>query len=124
MSEVGQRVVVLGASDNPERYANMAVRRLLESGHEVVPVNPKLERIGDLAVTPSLDRVSGPVDTLTVYVSPAVSASLEGAIVDLAPGRVIFNPGAESPELEAALARRGIPTLRACTLVLLSTGQF
>ena len=38
--------------------------------------------------------------------------------------RVIFNPGAENPELEATLEERGIPTLRACMLVLLSTGQF
>lgn len=124
MSTGSQRVVVLGASDNPERYANMAVNRLLENGHEVVPVNPKLERIGDLEVTPSLNEVDGRVDTLTVYVSPKVSSSLADDIVAIAPGRVIFNPGAENPELEAALAGQGIPTLHACTLVLLSTGQF
>jgi predicted CoA-binding protein len=124
MSKDRQRVVVLGASDNPERYANKAVNRLLENRHEVIPVNPKLERIGNLAVVSSLDAVATPVDTLTVYVSPAVSSKLLEAIVGLEPGRVIFNPGAENPELEAALAGRGIPTLRACTLVLLSTGQF
>jgi predicted CoA-binding protein len=124
MATTRQRVVVLGASDNSERYSNMAVNRLLESGHEVVPVHPKLERIGDLEVTHSLEDVDGPVDTLTVYVSQKVSSSLGDAIVALAPGRVIFNPGAENAELEAALADRGIPTLQACTLVLLSTGQF
>jgi len=124
MSTAQQRVVVLGASDNPERYSNMAVRRLLENGHSVVPVHPKLERIGELAVTPSLDDVAEPVDTVTVYVSPQVSSTMADALVALAPGRVIFNPGAENPELEAALAEHGIPTLQACTLVLLSTGQF
>jgi len=124
MSVEGQRVVVLGASDNPERTSNMAVNRLLENGHDVVPVHPALERIGDLTVVPSLDEVEPPVDTLTVYVSPTVSSSLRDAIVGMAPGRVIFNPGAENPELEADLANEGIPTLRACTLVLLSTGQF
>jgi predicted CoA-binding protein len=124
MTETRQRVVVLGASDNPERYSNMAVNRLLEHGHEVIPVHPKLDRIDGLEVVSSLGEVGGPVDTLTVYVSPQVSSSLAEAIVALAPGRVIFNPGAENAELEAALAERGIPTLQACTLVLLSTGQF
>lgn len=124
MSSQAQRVVVLGASDDPERYSNMAVNRLLENGHDVVPVHPTLERIGDLTVVSSLDEVEPPVDTLTVYVSPSVSSSLRDAIVGMAPGRVIFNPGAENPELESALADEGIPTLRACTLVLLSTGQF
>jgi predicted CoA-binding protein len=124
MSTASQRVIVLGASDDPERYSNMAVTRLLENGHDVVPVHPTLPRIGDLEVTASLDEVSGPVDTLTVYVSPRISSSLENAIVGLSPGRVIFNPGAENDSLEASLAEHGIPTLRACTLVLLSTGQF
>jgi predicted CoA-binding protein len=124
MDTTRQRVVVLGASDNPERYSNMAVNRLLEHGHEVVPVHPKLDRIGDLSVVPSLGDVDGPVDTVTVYVSPKVSSSLTDAIATLSPRRVIFNPGAENPELEAALAERGIETLRACTLVLLSTDQF
>jgi predicted CoA-binding protein len=117
-------VVVLGASDNPERYSNMAVVRLLENGHEVVPVHPKLDRVGDLAVAPRLGDVEGPVDTVTVYVSPQVSSTMTDALVALAPGRVIFNPGAENTELQTVLAEHGIPTLRACTLVLLSTGQF
>ena len=56
MSVSGKRVVVLGASNNPERYSNMAINRLLDNGHEVIPVHPTLERIGDLAVTPSLVR--------------------------------------------------------------------
>ncbi len=124
MSAANQRVVVLGASGNPERYSNMAVKRLLENGHTVVPVHPKLERIDDLAVTPNLGDVAGPVDTVTVYVSPQVSSAMTDALVALAPGRVIFNPGAENPELEATLAEHEIPTLRACSLVLLSTGQF
>jgi predicted CoA-binding protein len=124
MSDTKQRVVVLGASDNPERYSNQAVNRLRDNGHEVIPVHPALERIDGIEVVPSLDRVEGAVDTLTVYVSPKVSAGLTDAIVKLAPGRVIFNPGAENAELQAALAERDIPTLEACTLVLLSTGQF
>jgi predicted CoA-binding protein len=124
MSDAKQRVVVLGASDNPERYSNQAVNRLRDNGHEVIPVHPALERIDGIEVVPSLDRVEGAVDTLTVYVSPKVSAGLTDAIVKLAPGRVIFNPGAENAELQTALAERDIPTLEACTLVLLSTGQF
>jgi len=119
-----QRVVVLGASDNPERYSNMAVNRLLDNGHEVIPVHPKLDRIDGLKVASNLGEVDGRIDTLTIYVSPKVSSGLADSIVALGPGRVIFNPGAENDELETALRQAGIPTLRACTLVLLSTGQF
>lgn len=124
MSETHQRVVVLGASTNPERYSNKALNRLLENGHEVVPVHPALERVDGIDVVPSLSAVEGEVDTLTVYVSPKISSNLREDVVALGPGRVIFNPGTENPEFEAALAEAGIPTVQACTLVLLSTGQF
>lgn len=124
MSETRQRVAVLGASTNPERYSNMAVKRLLENGHEVIPVHPALSEVEGLPVTPSLGDIDGRVDTLTIYVSPKLSSKTADAILALKPGRVIFNPGTENPELEAALQAAGIETLHACSLVLLSTGQF
>gem|GEM_PF-6343158 len=34
------KVAVLGASQNPERYSNKAIRMLLQHKHEVTPVNP------------------------------------------------------------------------------------
>jgi predicted CoA-binding protein len=119
-----QTVAVLGASNNPERYSNMAVRRLRDAGHRVIPVNPALETIEDLPVVKSLGDIADPVDTLTLYVGPQRSAPMTEDILRLAPKRVIFNPGTESPELATALDRANIPHLEACTLVLLQTGQF
>ena len=40
------------------------------------------------------------------------------------PRRIIFNPGAENPELETLASEQGIQTLDACTLVMLGTGQY
>lgn len=124
MSHTQQRVVVLGASHKPERYANQAIRLLLEYGHAVVPVHPRLDMAEGLPVVHALGEISGGVDTLTLYVGPERSAPLADAIVKLRPGRVIFNPGTESAELEARLDDAGIPHEEACTLVLLRTGQF
>lgn len=119
-----QSVALLGASGNPERYAYLALKLLLEKGHRVLPVNPALAEIEGLAVTASLSDLSGPVDTLTLYVGAARLPAMAGDIIQLKPGRVIFNPGTESPELQAALDQAGIPWIEACTLVLLRTGQF
>jgi predicted CoA-binding protein len=119
-----QTVAVLGASNNPERYSNMAVRRLRGAGHRAIPVNPALETIEDLPVVKSLGDIADPVDTLTLYVGPQRSAPMIEDILRLAPKRVIFNPGTESPELATALDQANIPHLEACTLVLLQTGQF
>ena len=49
-----ERVVVLGASANPERYSNKAVKLLLKHGHDVVPVNPGQKEIEGLACRRSL----------------------------------------------------------------------
>lgn len=117
-------VAVLGASANPERYSNMAVRRLRAAGHRVIPVNPAHAEIEGLPVAKSLGEIKDPVDTLTLYVGPQRLVPLIGDILRLSPRRVIFNPGTESPEASAALDRTGIAHLEACTLVLLQTGQF
>jgi predicted CoA-binding protein len=124
MSHKKQRVVVMGASDKPDRYSNMAVRLLLEHGHEVIPVHPRLDEVEGLEVIHHLGAISGAVDTLTLYVGPAASGAAADAITRLRPGRVIFNPGSENPDLEMRLSQAGIPYEQACTLVLLDTAQF
>lgn len=124
MSDTTQRVVVLGASKNPERYSNKAILRLLENNHEVIPVHPALDEVEGLNVVSDLGAVEGTVDTLTMYVSPKLSSKMTAAILALNPGRVVFNPGTENAELQTTLNEAGIPTLEACTLVLLATNQF
>ncbi len=124
MGDNRKRVVVMGASPKPERYSNRAVQQLLEHGHEVIPVHPAAEQIHGVPVLPDLAAVTGRIDSITMYVSPAISAKLEGDILDLCPDLVIFNPGTENAQLEQTLATAEIATLHACTLVLLGTNQF
>ncbi len=119
-----QRVAVLGASSKPERYSNKAVVMLKERGHEVLPVHPVEATIEGLRVYGGLASIPGPIDTVSVYVGPRNVGPMIPEIVAARPGRVILNPGAESEELERALTASGIPVLKACTLVLLTTGQF
>jgi hypothetical protein len=124
MGHSKQRVVVMGASHKPERYANQAIRLLLQHGHEVIPVHPRLDVAEGLPVVHQLGEIDGAVDTLTLYIGPERSTLVAGDIVALRPNRVIFNPGTESAELEARLDAACIPHEQACTLVLLRTGQF
>lgn len=119
-----KRVVVLGASNKRGRYSNQAVRLLKEKGYSVVPVHPKLEQIEGLPVSHSLEDIKGGIDTLTVYVGPNLIAPLIDDIVQARPKRVILNPGTESDVLEKKLSQNNIFFIKACTLVLLRTGQF
>jgi uncharacterized protein len=117
-------VAVLGASPKPERYANQAIRLLKEKGYRVLPVHPKFGRIEELPVFAELAAIEEQVHTLTLYVGPERSQPLIPEILALRPGRVIFNPGTESAELEAQLTARQIPCIHGCTLVMLKTRQF
>lgn len=119
-----QRVAVLGASPKPNRTSNQALHRLRQHGHEVIPVHPVHDLINGVPVTKELSAISGPVDTLTIYVEPRRSEELIDQIIALSPGRVILNPGAESDLVESRLREHGIPVTCSCTLVLLASGQF
>jgi len=121
---MGERVAVLGASDDPARMSNVALHRLAAAGHAVVPVNPNLERIDGATVAPSLADVPQPLDTITVYLRPELAEPLADAMIAARPRRVIFNPGAESPALRARLEAAGIRTQWDCTLVLLRTHRY
>jgi uncharacterized protein len=117
-------VAILGASAHGERYAFKAQRLLKQSGHRVIPVSPKESSIDGDATAATIADISEQVDTVTVYVRPAVSSTYREQLEKLKPRRVIFNPGTENAVLAASLREAGIETEDACTLVLLRTGQF
>ena len=124
LGEPTMNVAVLGASGNPDRYSYQAVKKLSEKGHVPLPVRPDLEEIEGIPVYKSLRDIADPVDTITVYLSAARSSQIADDIVAHGARRVIFNPGAENPELSTRLRAGGMEVMEACTLVLLSTNQF
>ena len=119
-----KNVAILGASDDPSRYSYRAFCDLQSYGHKVFPVSPKMKEIEGVEVYPELKDLQCPIDTLTLYVGPALSSKLKDQIVALQPKRVIFNPGSENPEVARALAEAKIEFVEACTLVMLRLGQF
>ena len=121
--ESNKKTLVLGASDNPARYSYRAVHMLKNHGHEVVPVGIRKGDVAGLSI--HTDRPQEPgIDTVTLYVGPQNQPAWYDYILDLKPKRILFNPGTENPELERLAQARGIQTEEACTLVLLSIGQY
>jgi len=123
MLTTGKKTLVLGASDNPGRYSYLAVTRLRGSGHPVVAIGRKQAKVGDVEIGTDQQPLTG-VDTITLYLSPQHQKQYYDYIFSLHPRRIIFNPGAENPELEALAQANGVQPLQACTLVMLSTGQY
>ena len=124
MDNSKHHVAVLGASPKPARYANQCIRLLQQHGYRITPIHPRFDDIEGLPVAHGIDAITGPVDTLTLYVGPQLLEPQTEAIVRLRPGRVIFNPGTETPAVQKQLEAAGIEWFEACTLVMLRTNQF
>lgn len=118
-----KKTVVLGASDNPARYSFEAVTRLRKYGHEVVAVGRKAAEVAGVLIHTDQPQETA-VDTVTLYLNPTAQATYYPYILSLKPKRIIFNPGTENDELVALAKSEGIETIEACTLVMLSTGQY
>jgi predicted CoA-binding protein len=118
-----KKTLVLGASENPARYSFEAVTRLRKHGHEVVAVGRKSAVVAGVQIETVPPAVHA-IDTVTLYLNPTAQKPYYDYIVGLKPQRIIFNPGTENDELEAIAQQNGIKTIEACTLVMLSTGQY
>ena len=115
--------LVLGASENPERYSYKAVERLLAQGHQVVAVGRVTGSLCGIPIQTQLPDTEE-IHTLSLYLSPKNQIHWEEAILELNPQRIIFNPGTENPAFATRLKAQGVETQLACTLVLLATNQY
>ncbi len=119
-----KKTVVLGATDNPSRFAYKAVHKLQQHGHEVVPVGIKKSQVGGLPIITDLSQMVADTDTVTLYVGPQNQPYWYDYIMGLKPKRIIFNPGTENPELERLARENNIEALHHCTLVMLASNSY
>ena len=115
--------LVIGASANPARYSNLAVQKLIAHKHQVIALGSRDGLIGNTLIETEKKPFEG-IDTVTLYLNPIRQLEYYDYILSLRPRRIIFNPGAENDELNQLALKNGIYTEEACTLVLLSTGQY
>lgn len=118
-----KKTLVLGASSNPSRYSYLAVENLRSHGHEVIAIGKRPGEIEDVAIDTEGRPIPG-LDTVTMYLSAHNQLPYYDYIIAQSPKRIIFNPGAENEQLATLAREKGIVTQNACTLVLLSTGQY
>ncbi|MES2591449.1 MAG: CoA-binding protein [Bacteroidota bacterium] len=118
-----KKTVVVGAIDKPEKYGYKATVALQKRNHEVVPVGLKDGVINGIKIINGLVDIAD-VDTVTLYVGPKNQPYWYDYIIGLHPKRVIFNPGTENPEFQEILLKNKIEVLEACTLIMLSIGNY
>jgi uncharacterized protein len=117
--------LLVGASENPERYAFSAAQLLQQKGFPFIPIGIKKgnvlgQDILDLQQKPALKEIH----TLSLYIGPKNQEQWMDYLLSLHPKRIIFNPGTENPTFYTRAKAAGIEALNACTLVMLTTSQY
>lgn len=118
-----KKTLVLGASENPARYSNLAIKRLTHYQHPVLAIGKRKGAVAGTEIETE-QKIFRDIDTVTIYLNPSRQKEYYDYILSLHPRRIIFNPGAENDELAELALQNGIKPMEACTLVLLNTGQF
>jgi len=118
-----KKTLVLGASTKPDRYAYIAVERLVEKGHSVIAIGQNAGEVAGIKIQTKAIPLKN-IDTITLYLNPIRQRDYYNYIVESKPKRVIFNPGTENPEFYQLLQLNDIEVEVACTLVLLATNQY
>lgn len=114
--------VVLGASPNPLRHSNKAVKSLVRHSKDVKPVGFRKGSISGIDIITDKSDISGSI-TLLLYLGAKRQVEYYDYILNLQPKKIIFNPGTENEELKNLAVENGIQVIEDCALVMINAGQ-
>ena len=112
-----ETVAVIGASRDPAKFGNKAVRAFVQRGYTVWPVNPKEPEIEGLPAYKRISDVPGRPDRVSVYVPPPVLLKILPEIAQRGCDELWLNPGTDSDEVVAAAEKLGLKVVQACSIV-------
>jgi len=118
-----KRTLVLGASPNPIRFSHTAVKSLVRHGHEVVPIGIREGEIMWQKIIVGKPKLKN-IHTITLYLNPNNQKEYYDYIIELAPKRIIFNPGSENKDIIELAMKNNIEVSIACTLIMLNTNKY
>jgi len=120
---IKRKTLVLGVTTDSTRYSYLAAIRLSNCGHTIINVGLRTGNVAGVEIEMP-GEIYTDIHTVTLYISPSKQQPLYDYIIKTNPQRIIFNPGTENEELKKLANDHGITTEYACTLVLLSLGQY
>ncbi len=110
-------VAIIGASSNPRKFGNRAVRAFRRQGYTVVPINPNEPEVEGLKTYASVLDVPDPIDMATFYVPPQIGEKVMPEVARKRIPEVWLNPGADSDELIALARSLNVEPIVACSII-------
>lgn len=116
--------MVIGASPNPERVSNVALKKLIRMNIPFIAIGRGDYDLGDIKIIKGMPADVKKVHTVTLYMNARNQVEYYNYILSLQPERIIFNPGSNNPELTRLALEQGINVIECCMLVMIATGRF
>lgn len=98
----GHRIAVTGVSRDGRQPANAILRRLEETGHDVVAVNPRAERVEGRKSHPDITSIDGHLDGVVIASPPASAPGIVQQCVDRGIALVWFHRSVGQGSVDAA----------------------
>ncbi|GJM26206.1 MAG: CoA-binding protein [Phycisphaerae bacterium] len=117
----GESFAVAGASNDRDKYGNIIFRRLVASGRDVMPINPKGGTIEGADAFASIADLPNVPESLSVVTPPSVTGQVIQQAIEAGVKHIWVQPGAVNDEASAQARSAGINVIDdgACVLVVL-----
>ena len=115
--QTGKTVAVIGASSNPRKFGNRAIRAFRRQGYTVIPINPNEATVEGLKAYASVLDVPGTIDMATFYVPPDIGQKVIADVARKGIPEVWLNPGSESDELVRLARALKVEPILACSIL-------
>ena len=110
-------MAVIGASSDPRKFGNRAIRAFQRQGYTVIPINPKDKTVEGLKAYASVLDVPGTIDMATFYVPPEIGQRVIAEVARKGIPEVWLNPGSESDELVRLARSLKLEPILACSIL-------
>jgi predicted CoA-binding protein len=111
-------IAIVGASSDPSKFGNKAIKAYRQRGYDVYPVNPKGGKIEGLTVFRTLaDIPVERLDRISVYLPPAIGLAMLDEIAAKPHAELWLNPGSDSDEVVARATQLKLDPIVACSIV-------
>ncbi len=111
-------IAIIGASTEPRKFGNKAVRAYASQGYDVFPIHPTAESVeGHRAYRSILDVPVERFDRVSVYLPAQVGLLVIEQLAQKSIGEVWLNPGADDPAVVARARELGLNVVLGCSIV-------
>lgn len=112
------RIAVVGATSNKDKFGYIVSKDLLDKEYDIVLINPKGGEILGKKVYTSLKEVEGKIDVVTFVVPPKIALEILKEVKELGIKKVWMQPGSESGEAITFCSENGIECIHnACIMM-------